>query len=164
MFKKQAQTATNREAGQAMSTTVATMLPSAVTNAKVAVIMAANQTIQAQSFNPFTNWKAAVISLGGVMAVTLIVGGGFWTMFKLREGIGEAILFQIGLIVVGVIMGLSVGIAAALIDWSVDQGIVDRKYVHTDEWTSMGEHTVTTVDEDVVTVQLPVSAVAGRAF
>lgn len=147
-----------------MSTTVATMLPSAVTNAKVAVIMAANETIQAQSFNPFTNWKAAVISLGGVMAITMIVGGGFWTMFKLREGIGEAILFQIGLIVVGVIMGLSVGIAAAVIDWSVDQGIVDRKYVHTDEWTSMGVHTSTTVNGYVVTVELPRSAFVGRSF
>ncbi|MFT9634510.1 hypothetical protein ACM0CO_19275 [Mycobacteroides abscessus subsp. abscessus] len=147
-----------------MSTTVATMLPSAVTNAKVAVIMAANETIQAQSFNPFTNWKAAVISLGGVMAITMIVGGGFWTMFKLREGIGEAILFQIGLIVVGVIMGLSVGIAAAVIDWSVDQGIVDRKYVHTDEWTSMGVHTSTTVNGYVVTVELPRSTFVGRSF
>ncbi|SLI01147.1 Uncharacterised protein [Mycobacteroides abscessus subsp. abscessus] len=147
-----------------MSTTVATMLPSAVTNAKVAVIMAANETIQAQSFNPFTNWKAAVISLGGVMAITMIVGGGFWTMFKLREGIGEAILFQIGLIVVGVIMGLSVGIAAAVIDWSVDQGIVDRKFVHTDEWTSMGVHTITTVNGYAVMVELPRSAFVERSF
>lgn len=145
-----------------MSTTVAMMLPSAVTNAKVAVIMAANESIQAQGFNPFNNWKAAVISLGGVMAITLIVVGGFWTIFKLREGIGEAILFQIGLIVVGVLMGMGVGIAAAVIDWSVDQGLVDRKYVHTDEWTSMGVHTIATVDGYVVTVELPASAPAGR--
>lgn len=147
-----------------MSTTVAMMLPSAVTNAKVAVIMAANESIQAQGFNIFNNWKAAVVSIGGALALTMIVGGSFWTFFKLREGIGEAILFQIGLIVVGVIMGLSVGIAAAIIDWSVDQGIVDRKHVHTDEWTSMGVHTITTVNGYIVTVEIPAAPVAGHQF
>lgn len=81
------------------------------------------------------NSKAMALLLPGLGGVLLISIGWVWTIRKMKEGIGEALVFQIGLIVVGVIIVLSVGIAAAVTDWSVDQGLVNRKYYKGTEWS-----------------------------
>jgi hypothetical protein len=103
---------------------------------QVATTTATHLTISAASGDILSNSKAMALLLPGLGGVLLIAVGWMWTVRKLREGIGEAIVFQVGLIVVGVLIVLSVGIAAAVTDWAVDQGVVDRQYVRGDEWGS----------------------------
>ncbi|WP_333890664.1 hypothetical protein [Mycolicibacterium gadium] len=93
-------------------------------------------TISAASGDILSNSKAMALLLPGLGGVLLIAVGWVLTVRKLKEGIGEAIIFQVGLIIVGVLIVLSVGIAAAATDWAVDQNIVDRQYVRGDEWGS----------------------------
>ena len=93
-------------------------------------------TISAASGDILSNSKAMALLLPGLGGILLIAVGWILTIRKMKEGIGEAIIFQVGLIVVGVLIVLSVGIAAAVTDWAVDQGIVDRQYVRGDEWGS----------------------------
>ena len=93
-------------------------------------------TISAASGDILSNSKAMALLLPGLGGIVLIAVGWIWTIRKMKEGIGEAITFQVGLIVVGVLIVLSVGIAAAVTDWAVDQGLVDRQYVRGDEWGS----------------------------
>ncbi|HYB36071.1 MAG TPA: hypothetical protein VEF72_10035 [Mycobacterium sp.] len=112
-----------------MNWVVETALPGTA----LAVNGVAMQTISALGPDILTNSKAMALLIPGVLGVFAIVVGGVWTVFKIKEGVGEAITFQLGVIVVGVLIVLSVGIAAALTDWSVDQGLVDRRYVH-NEW------------------------------
>lgn len=92
--------------------------------------------ISAASGDILSNSKAMALLLPGLGGVLLIAVGWVLTVRKLKEGIGEAIIFQVGLIIVGVLIVLSVGIAAAVTDWAVDQNIVDRQYVRGDEWGS----------------------------
>jgi hypothetical protein len=93
-------------------------------------------TISAASGDILSNSKAMALLLPGLGGILLIAVGWILTIRKMKEGIGEAITFQVGLIVVGVLIVLSVGIAAAVTDWAVDQGLVDRQYVRGDEWGS----------------------------
>lgn len=95
---------------------------------------ATHLTISAAGSDILSNSKAMALLLPGLGGILLIAVGWIWTVRKIKEGIGEAITFQIGIIFVGVLIVLSVGIAAALTDWSVDQGLVERKYVHGNEW------------------------------
>jgi hypothetical protein len=112
------------------------LAPRTVASVPQAATAASHLTISAAGSDILSNSKAMALLLPGLGGVLLIAVGWIFTVRKLREGIGEAITFQIGLICVGVIIVLSVGIAAAVTDWSVDQGLVDRKYVHGNEWGS----------------------------
>ena len=91
------------------------------------------QTISALGADILSNGKATALACVGLLGVLTIVLGTVWMITKINSGIGEAIMFQLGIIVLGVIVVSSVGIAAALTDWEVNQGIVDRRYVH-NEW------------------------------
>lgn len=97
---------------------------------------ATTATTHLTSGDILSNSKAMALLLPGLGGILLIAVGWILTIRKMKEGIGEAIIFQVGLIVVGVLIVLSVGIAAAVTDWAVDQGIVDRQYVRGDEWGS----------------------------
>ena len=110
--------------------------PRTVASVHRAATTATQLTISAAGGDILSNSKAMALLLPGLGGVLLIAVGWIFTVRKLREGIGEAITFQVGIIVVGVIIVLSVGIAAAATDWAVDQGVVDRKYVHGNEWGS----------------------------
>jgi hypothetical protein len=110
--------------------------PRAVASMHQAAVTATNLTISAAGSDILDNTKAMALLLPALGGILLIAVGSFFTIRKVKEGIGEAIAFQVGIIVVGVLIVLSMGIAAALTDWSVDQGIVDRKYVHGNEWGS----------------------------
>ena len=112
------------------------LAPRTVASVHQAATTAAHVTISAAGDNILDNSKAMALVLPGLGGVLLIAVGWIWTIRKLKEGIGEAIAFQVGIIVVGVLIVLSVGIAAAATDWAVDQGIVDRQYVRGDEWGS----------------------------
>ncbi|TXI56454.1 hypothetical protein [Mycolicibacterium mageritense] len=104
---------------------------------------AAAGTYQAIGADPVTvmaygdilsNSKVMALAIPGVLGIFLIVIGTFWTIRKVKEGIGEALMFQIGLIVLGVVVVLSVGIAAGVTDFFVDQGVVDSQYYDADVW------------------------------
>jgi hypothetical protein len=112
------------------------LAPRTVASVHQAATSATHLTISAAGSDILSNSKAMALLLPGLGGVLLIAVGWIWTVRKLREGIGEAITFQIGLIFVGVLIVISVGIAAAATDWFVDQGVVDRKYVHGNEWGS----------------------------
>ena len=112
------------------------LAPRSVASVHQAATTATHLTFSAASGDILSNSKALALLLPGLGGILLIAVGWIFTVRKIREGIGEAIIFQIGLIVVGVLIVLSVGIAAAFTDWSVDQGLVDRKYVHGNEWGS----------------------------
>jgi hypothetical protein len=113
------------------------LAPTTVASAhQAATTTATHLTISAASGDILSNSKAMALLLPGLGGVLLIAVGWIWTVRKLREGIGEAITFQIGLIFVGVLIVISVGIAAAATDWFVDQGVIDRQYVRGDEWGS----------------------------
>jgi cation transporter-like permease len=103
---------------------------------QAATTTATHLTISAASGDILSNSKAMALLLPGLGGVLLIAIGWIWTVRKLKEGIGEALVFQVGLIVVGVVIVLSVGIAAAVTDWAVDEGLVKREYVTGDEWGS----------------------------
>lgn len=103
---------------------------------QAATTAATHLTITAAGDDILSNTKAMALLLPGLGGLLLIGIGWMWTIRKMREGMGEAITFQIGLIVTGVLIVLSVGIAAAVTDFAVDQGIVDRQYVRGDEWGS----------------------------
>lgn len=119
---------------QAMNEPLVTRLPSAVANANAT--LAANTQIMAAGSDIFSDTKAMLIGLGVFLGVFLIIVGSFFTIPKLREGVGEAIMHQVGVIVLGVLVSLSVGIAAALASYAGDKHIVDPKYVHENEWGS----------------------------
>lgn len=112
------------------------LAPRTVASVHQAATTATHLTISAASGDILSSSKGMALLLPGLGGILLIAVGWIWTVRKLKEGIGEAIVFQIGLICVGVLIVLSVGIAAAVTDWSVDQGLVDRKYVRGDEWGS----------------------------
>jgi hypothetical protein len=112
------------------------LAPRSVASVHHAATTAAHLTFSAASGDILSNSKAMALLLPGLGGIVLIAVGWIFTVRKIREGIGEAIIFQVGLIVVGVLIVLSVGIAAAATDWAVDQGVVDRKYVHGNEWGS----------------------------
>ncbi len=113
------------------------LAPRTVASAHQAATTASTHlTTSAASGDILSNSKAMALLLPGLGGVLLIAVGWIFTVRKLRDGIGEAIIFQVGLIVVGVLIVLSVGIAAAVTDWAVDQNIVDRQYVNGDEWGS----------------------------
>ncbi len=90
-------------------------------------------TISALGANILSNGKAMALGSVGLLGVLTIVLGTMWMISKIKSGVGEAIMFQLGIIVLGVIVVCSVGVAAALTDFAVDQGVVDRRYVH-NEW------------------------------
>src|SRR3954447_3780946 len=115
---------------------VMALAPRTVASVHQAAATATHLTFSAAGGDFLSSSKAMALLLPGLGGVLLVVIGSFFTIRKLKEGIGEAITFQVGIIVVGVLIVLSVGIAAALTDWSVDQGIIDRKYVHGNEWGS----------------------------
>lgn len=81
-----------------------------------------------------SNSKVMALAIPGTIAVFLIVLGSVLTVRKLKEGVGEALLFQVGIIVVGVVIALSIGIAAAFTDFFIDHGVVDQKYYNGDVW------------------------------
>lgn len=81
-----------------------------------------------------SNSKVMALAIPGTIAVFLIVLGSVLTVRKLKEGVGEALLFQVGIIVVGVVIALSIGIAAAFTDFFIDHGVVDSKYYNGDVW------------------------------
>ena len=81
-----------------------------------------------------SNSKVMALAIPGTIAVFLIVLGSVLTVRKLKEGVGEALLFQVGIIVVGVVIALSIGIAAAVTDLFIDHGVVDQKYYNGDVW------------------------------
>lgn len=112
------------------------LAPRTVARVHQAASAASHLTISAAGSDILSNSKAMALLLPGLGGVVLISVGWIWTVRKMKEGIGEAITFQIGLIIVGSIIVMSVGIAAAFTDWSVDQGLIDRKYVHGNEWGS----------------------------
>jgi hypothetical protein len=112
------------------------LAPRTVASVHQAATTATHLTISAAGSDILSNSKAMALLLPGLGGVLLIAVGWIWTIRKIREGIGEAITFQIGLIVVGSLIVLSVGIAAAFTNWAVDQGLVDRQYVHGNEWGS----------------------------
>lgn len=112
------------------------LAPRTVASVHQAATTASHLTISAAGSDILSNSKAMALLLPGLGGVLLIAVGWIWTIRKIREGIGEAITFQIGLIVVGSLIVLSVGIAAAFTNWAVDQGLVDRQYVHGNEWGS----------------------------
>ena len=112
------------------------LAPRTVVSVHRAASAATHLTNSAAGSDILSNSKAMALLLPGLGGVLLIAVGWIWTVRKLREGIGEAITFQIGLIFVGVLIVISVGIAAAATDWFVDEGVVDRKYVHGNEWGS----------------------------
>lgn len=78
--------------------------------------------------------KIMALAIPGLLGVILIVVGSFFTIRKLKEGIGEAITFQLGLIFLGVLIVLSVGIAAGVTGVFVDKGVVDSRYYDSDVW------------------------------
>ncbi len=78
--------------------------------------------------------KLMALAIPGTIGVFLIVIGSIFTIRKLKEGVAEALMFQIGLVVVGVVVVLSVGIAAGFSDFLVDQGVVDRKFYDGQVW------------------------------
>ncbi|MGD9620635.1 MAG: hypothetical protein AB7G47_09990 [Mycolicibacterium sp.] len=78
--------------------------------------------------------KVMALAIPGTIGVFLIVIGSVFTIRKLKEGVAEALLFQIGLVVVGVLIVLSVGIAAGFTDFLVNQGVVDRKFYDAHVW------------------------------
>ncbi len=78
--------------------------------------------------------KLMALAVPGTIGVFLIVLGSIFTVKKLKEGVAEALMFQIGLIVVGVVVVLSVGIASGFTDFFVDQGVIDRKFYDADVW------------------------------
>ncbi|WP_094287573.1 hypothetical protein [Mycobacterium lehmannii] len=59
----------------------------------------------------------------GFLALVALVVGSVSAMRKLKEGSGAAITSEIGVIVFAVLIGLSVGIAAALTQEAEDSGI-----------------------------------------
>lgn len=112
------------------------LAPRTVASVHQAATTATHLTVTAAGDNILDNSKAMALLLPGLGGVLLICLGWVLTIRKMREGIGEAITFQVGLIVTGVLIVLSVGIAAAATDFAVDQGVVDRQYVRGDEWGS----------------------------
>ena len=78
--------------------------------------------------------KLMALAIPGTIGVFLIVIGSIFTIRKLKEGVAEALMFQIGLVVVGVAVVLSVGIAAGFTDFLVDQGVIDRKFYDAQVW------------------------------
>jgi hypothetical protein len=117
-----------------MNETLAITVSNTVINAKLTAL-ASTETLAAGT-DILSDWKAMAIGLGVTLAITLIIVGSFFTIPKLREGTGEAIIYQIGLIVLGVIVALSVGIAAALYVYAGEHHIVDQKFIHQSEWGS----------------------------
>jgi|SRR5271166_1271556 len=111
---------------------IMTALPR-LANAHTTVNDYAGQTISALGPDILSNTKAMALACIGTLGVLVIVLGTIFMIGRIRNGIGESIMFQLGVIVLGVIVVSSVGIAAALTDWEVDQGVVDRHYVH-NEW------------------------------
>jgi hypothetical protein len=102
-------------------------------NAHIIANTSGTQTISALGADILSNSKATALGCVGLLGVLTIVLGTVWMISRIKQGIGEAIMFQLGIIVLGVIVVSSVGIAAALTDWEVNQGVVDRRYVH-NEW------------------------------
>jgi len=91
------------------------------------------QTVSALGPDILSNSKVMALGCVGLLGVLTIVLGTVWMISRIKHGVGEAIMFQLGIIVLGVVVVCSVGIAAALTDWAVNQGVVDRRYVH-NEW------------------------------
>lgn len=102
-------------------------------NAHVVMNGFGTQSISALGPDILSNSKTMALGCVGLLGVLTIVLGTVWMISRIKSGVGEAIMFQLGIIVLGVVVVCSVGIAAALTDWAVDQGVVDRHYVH-NEW------------------------------
>lgn len=66
--------------------------------------------------------KLGLAVLGFLTLLALVIGAGS-AIKKLKEGSGSAITTEIGVIVFAVLIGLSVGIAAALTQEAEDSGI-----------------------------------------
>lgn len=66
--------------------------------------------------------KLGLAVLGFLALVALVIGAGS-AIKKLKEGSGSAITAEIGAIVFAVLIGLSVGIAAAVTQEAEDSGI-----------------------------------------
>jgi hypothetical protein len=111
---------------------IITVMPQ-LANAHTIANASAAQTISALGPDILSNGKAMALGCVGLLGVLTIVLGTVFMIGRIKNGIGESIMFQLGVIVLGVIVVSSVGIAAALTDWTVDQGVVDRRYVH-NEW------------------------------
>lgn len=95
---------------------------------------AAGQLTVSAAGDILSNTKIMALGIPGTLGVILIVVGSVFTIRKVKEGIGEALLFQIGLIVLGVVIVLSVGIAAGITGVFVDNGVVDSRYYHEGVW------------------------------
>src|SRR5258705_8151174 len=74
------------------------LAPRTAASVHQAATTATNLTITAAGDNILDNSKAMALLLPGLGGVLLIAVGWIFTVRKLREGIGEAITFQIGLI------------------------------------------------------------------
>lgn len=91
------------------------------------------QTISALGPDILSSSKLMALGSVGLLGVLTIVLGTMWMISKIKSGVGEAIMFQLGIIVLGVIVVCSVGLAAGFTDFAVKQGVVDGRYVH-NEW------------------------------
>jgi hypothetical protein len=111
---------------------IITVLPQ-LANAHIVANTSAGQTISALGTDILSNGKAMALGSVGLLGVLTIVLGTLHMISRIKSGIGESIMFQLGVIALGVIVVCSVGVAAAMTDWAVDQGVVDRRYVH-NEW------------------------------
>ncbi len=116
-----------------MNNSLTGLAPNVVASAYSKVYMDSQTTIVAAG-DILSNSKLMALAIPGTIAVFLIVLGSVLTLRKLKEGVGEALLFQVGIIVVGVVIALSIGIAAAFTDFFIDQGVVDQKYYNGDVW------------------------------
>ena len=115
-----------------MNHVIVTVTPQ-LANADTLAHTAGTQTISALGTDILSNSKVMALGCVGLLGVLTIVLGTLWMISRINHGIGEAIMFQLGIIVLGVVVVCSVGIAAALTDWAVNQGVVERRYVH-NEW------------------------------
>lgn len=77
--------------------------------------------------------KDLALDFVGLLAILAIVLGAVTAIRKIKEGVGESITTQIGVIFLAVIIVLSVGIAEAFSQEAVDRGVVKPRYYH-NEW------------------------------
>lgn len=85
------------------------------------------------SSNLISSGKDMALDFVGFLAILAIVLGAAVAIRKIKEGVGESITTQIGVIFLAVLIVLSVGIAEAFSQEAADRGVVKPQYYHK-EW------------------------------